>query len=67
MIETGIPLPQKRESYEFASLCVGDSVFYEGQNSQGKAVKAAFSHGNYHGKKFSARTMDGGVRIWRVE
>ena len=66
MIDTNIPLPESRVSYSFGDMSVGDSVFYEAQNSQGKAMKAANSHGNYHGKKFAARAMDGGVRIWRV-
>lgn len=66
IIDKFVGMPKARENYRFADMEVGDSAFFEGQTSQGKAMKAATAHGNYHGKKFSARSVDGGVRIWRM-
>lgn len=52
--------------YPFAEMEVDDSIFFYDQNSQGNAMKAATAHGRAHGKKFSARSVVGGVRIWRM-
>ncbi len=56
----------RKRKYPFESMDVGDSFFVEGEDTQGKAAGAAKSHGRYHNLKFAARTVDGGVRIWRI-
>ena len=73
-IEKGVPIPKvpygakkKPEKYPFLSMDVGDSFFIPGMES--KIVTAYISSwrrrvGN--SKKFSVRTMDGGIRVWRV-
>jgi len=71
-IEKEVPAPDVTgrkgppRKYPFADMEIGDSVFVEGENSQGRAALAARAHGNFKQKKFAARTQEGGVRIWRV-
>lgn len=73
-IEKDIPLPTPRRQnrrYPFRHMEVGDSVFFPGENTRGRAATAARAIGYRHSKRFAARTMmkkgDVGVRIWRVE
>lgn len=71
-IDKGIPIPsgagrQGGRKYPFADMEIGDSVFFEGSASYGKEHNAARVYGRRTGKKFTARTTRGGVRIWRVE
>lgn len=72
VIESGIPLPgpsgSRGESiYPFERMSVGDSVFIEGAKSSGKEYAAARVCGKRKGMRFTARTVEDGVRIWRVE
>ena len=72
-IEKNIPIPESagESKYPFKDMEVGDSVFVEGQTSQGAAMMSAKNIERRYGVKFSARkrTEDGvdGVRIWRIE
>lgn len=72
-IEKNLPLPERQRGtpgrnakYPFAKLEVGDSFFIPGIK-----VQSASRNANYHsmrlGRKFVCRTVDGGVRIWRIE
>ncbi len=69
-IEKDVPMPMNGVGspvkYPFKDMQVGDSVFAEGQDSVGYAASAARAWGRINGRKFSARTVDGGVRIWRI-
>ncbi len=70
-IEKDIPIPKgegrgRKPHYPFGCMEVGDSVFFEGKNTGSKEYVAANALGAYHGKKFSGRTVDGGLRVWRV-
>lgn len=71
-IEESVPMPQSRAGrpsvYAFEKMKVGDSVFFEGESiSKGcKQYIAANMYGRNHGWSFKGRTIDGGVRIWRV-
>jgi hypothetical protein len=70
-IEKGKPMPgsrdyKGRQRYMFADMEVGDSIFIEGQTSYGSAATSAKQHGKRKGKRFTSRTEEGGVRIWRV-
>jgi hypothetical protein len=63
-IENGIPMPSKRrKKYPFAELEVGQSFVAE--DVKITCICASFK--NYRPKQFTARTIDGGVRVWRVE
>lgn len=69
-IEKNIPTPpgvQGTKKYPFDKMEVGDSIFIKGQTSVGKAANAARVYANGRQMKFSSRSVDGGVRIWRIE
>lgn len=52
--------------YPFAEMEIGDSVFFEGQDNNGKARWAMDKVQQRHGLKFTSAKQDGGLRIWRV-
>ena len=60
----GIGAPRK---YPFLDMEVGDSVFFEGKKIPCKEYTAAKAAELRTGAKFSARTVGGGLRIWRIE
>lgn len=71
-IESGVPLPKDNMrgselKYPFIDMEVGQSVFFEGESTRSKMQARAHQVAKRHGKKFVCRTMDGGLRIWRVE
>ena len=63
-IETGFPVPiRTRAKYPWAEMKVGDSFFVPVKvpsdiNITGARLNTGF--------KFVRRTVDGGVRVWRV-
>lgn len=71
-IEKNIPLAKsiagRPPIYNFGNMEVGDSMFFEGESiAKGcKQYGAATIYGRNHGWKFKGRTVDGGVRVWRV-
>lgn len=70
-IESNIPIPDDgarggKSKYPFGKMGVGDSVFIHGETSQGNAAMAARSFGRRNRMQFTARTENGGCRIWRV-
>ena len=68
-IEKGVEIPMKkdcRSKYPWGEMEVNDSVFFK----NGSQYILASSVNNFRvrtGRKFSTRTVDGGVRVWRVE
>jgi len=73
-IEKGIPIsPDKRDNkamklYPFDEMSVGDSIFINEENGNIKSSRGVASrYGKKTGKVFTTRTVDGGLRIWRVE
>lgn len=52
--------------YPYKTMDVGDSFFVYGQKPGGGAYQAVKIYGKKTGKSFVGRTVDGGVRIWRV-
>ena len=72
-IEKEIPIPKKiggngrLSKYPYKDMDIGDSFFVEKQGVRGKAVQSGYHFARKHGKKFTARPVEGGVRIWRVE
>lgn len=70
-IEKNIPLPTSSSigaprKYPFFDMAVGESVFFEGKKIPCKEYIAAKAAGSKIGADFVGRTVDGGVRIWRV-
>ena len=54
--------------YPFGIMAVGDSFFVEGESLPlSKAYLASSQYAMRHGLKFSGRTTERGVRIWRVK
>lgn len=74
-IEKQIPMPEpstafgQSRKYPFNEMEIGDSVLAEGFSSTKGChpYNAAKVYGGRSGKKFSARKVEGGVRIWRIE
>jgi len=68
-IEKGIPLPKagRQTKWPFVDMAVGDSVFIEGQGSDGNAYAAARKLKKRYGREFIAKAINGGVRIWRIK
>lgn len=72
-IEKGVEIPRTAyQEYPFDEMEVGDSFFVEGGSTQiskgdSRAYRAAKMYGLRHSVEFSARTVEGGLRIWRVK
>ena len=73
-VEKNIPMPERRGrgngQYPFDHLEPGDSFFIpvdEGRSSRGKSALAGIANKRMAPKRFAARSVEGGVRIWRVE
>lgn len=73
VIEKNVPLPQKAggrtsgsSKYPFVQMAPGDSFFVAGKTLRtfGSTVGA---HRKKYGGKFTCRTVEGGVRVWRLE
>jgi hypothetical protein len=63
-IEKGVPMPA-RNKYPFAEMAVGDSFFVAGRS----ATEICGNISNARKKlgfKFTTRTVEGGVRVWRA-
>lgn len=72
-IETNVPVPSAKEGlgsiYGFHLMEVGNSILFDGETrgTNAKPAIAARVYGHRHGWKFKTRSVEGGVRIWRVE
>lgn len=56
----------RREKYPWSKLEVGESFFVEGVALRSMSSTASHA-GRRNKKKFIARVVDGGVRVWRYE
>lgn len=70
-IDKDIPMPDSRShgpapKYPFSQMSIGDSVFFEGCKTGGKETATAHQVGRRKGWRFSSRTQQDGVRIWRI-
>lgn len=71
-IERGIPAPnginRNNEKYPFSELEPGDSFFAPHRDYNSKRVQqAAYAAASRLGIKVATRTMEDGVRVWRLE
>jgi hypothetical protein len=72
-VQSGIPIPdinrnpptRRHSKYPWHTMNVGDSFFAPNVTVKGFAG-TAYSAGKRHGRTYVARTMDGGVRVWRT-
>ena len=71
LIEKNIPFPDmgnwRKRKYPFPDMGVGDSLFLPDQTASGPAAVAARLYAKKSGRKICSRSVDGGVRIWRIE
>jgi hypothetical protein len=67
-LEKNIEIPEKQKiaKYPYDVLELGDS-FYVQDGELGRLCNANYREWRKSGKKFTARKVDGGVRVWRVE
>jgi len=70
-VEKGIDVPPRKSrrgksKYPFDQMDVGDSFLARGVKLQ-TLTTAAAHYGKPLGKKFTARTLDDGIRVWREE
>ena len=68
-IEKNIPLTSKsgaRPIYPWESMEIGDSFFAEGLRPITMTNARVGAERKYH-TKYMTRTVDGGVRVWRVK
>jgi hypothetical protein len=69
-IEDGIPLPPKTTNSLAAALrqiAVGQSVFAAGRKLRDVSSQAChLQKTTEDARKFTCRTVDGGVRVWRI-
>jgi hypothetical protein len=69
-IEKGIPIPPQRPwghetIYPWRTMEIGDSFFISGKPMK-QAGSLAAKAAARTGQKFTLRTVDGGVRVWRI-
>lgn len=67
-VESGIPAPTRHHLtiFPFGELEVGNSFFAAGAKI-GQVTGCAYAYSKTHrGLKFTARSVDGGVRCWRI-
>ncbi len=66
-VERGVPIPPLRnpKKYPWDSMDIGDSFFIP--NIKSNAAGAYSAHRAKMGEKHTVRTVDGGVRIWRIK
>ena len=56
----------RRPIYPFGSMEVGDSFLVKQIENAQTARNSAWAYGKNHGRKFTARTVENGLRIWRI-
>lgn len=72
IVEKNLPIPESQTcgdyKYPVQDMEVGDSIFEPGpkNSSESKVRLSAKKYGTKTGKKFSARKVEGGVRVWRI-
>lgn len=73
-VEKNIPVAEVKyteEIYPFSSLEIGDSFFvpYDGNDPnyiRRKVFSASCQAGKRHGKKYTGRKLEHGIRVWRI-
>ena len=65
-IEKNVPIPSHQTPYPFGEMDVGDS-FLVTDRTPGSVSNAACQYGKRHGKKFITRSMNKGIRVWRMK
>ena len=72
-IEKGMPIPEIQRprrpiNYPWKEMQIGDSFFIPlGVTTRNAIALSAEYQGRTTEKRFTIRTVEGGVRVWRVE
>ena len=71
-VDRGYEMPAPRPvfgKYPFKTMEVGESFFVALEDMAGpkRMHSTAYNYGKRLGKKFVARRVEGGVRVWRTE
>ena len=67
VIENSIPIPStKQQKYPFGDMKIGQSIFVKNAKMKGNLHQASKMHGKSLNKKFIARSINDGLRIWRI-
>ena len=64
-----VPKRKKRRSnikYPFDSMKIGDSFLVPSEDSHRSVSIAASNYGKAYGEVFVTRTVEDGVRVWRI-
>ena len=66
-IDKGIPMPTRStEKYPFEKMEVGDSFFVPGLGIRSVSTRVE-DESRKSGRKFKSRSVEGGVRVWRIK
>lgn len=67
-LERGLDIPERKTGpkYPYDRLELGDSFYLEGGDLS-KLCNANYREWRRTGKKFTARKVENGVRVWRIE
>ena len=66
-IDKGVPVPAGRSRYPVRDMAVGDSFFVSCEKQSSKRIRGSvFASAKYAGIKTIGRSVDGGLRFWRV-
>lgn len=68
-IEKQIPIPfgagnKNRTLFPWEKMEIGDSIFIEGRTT--RSLSSAHKWGKKDNRRFCLRTVEGGIRIWRI-
>lgn len=58
------PAPIRRRKYPWLEMEIGDSFLVPGGRTE-RLANSAHGAGKRYGRKFSTRSVEGGVRVWR--
>jgi len=61
-----VPIPSSRYKYPWQRMKIGDSFFVKGKTAQQFGGHIAHAGKHYH-MTFTTRTVNGGLRVWRVK
>ena len=65
-IDRNIPLPEGRTPWPFHAMVKGESFLVPAKKAATLKSAVAVWHRKHPGDKFTIRTVDGGVRCWKV-
>lgn len=65
-IESGVPAPVT--DFPLKAMKVGDSFFLSDETTNKKTLRAAiWKYAVTSGKRFTTRSADNGIRVWRLK